>query len=248
MLMGAAELGLTAPSPIQSRAIPPLLAGASVLLGAPTGTGKTLAYLLPLFHLLKEGERASKSGSNERAECVFLRGAVEDQVSLLLEQAALVEAGVVEADAVAHTPLLGTIGLLVSKGEGKRANTLLKDFKVPEATGYHVKIGALAGVRDWVGLAALAGERKPPVGFAAFANACAAAGAAVEAKKYALKVPEYEEKVELLLQLGAHSEAAELAAGKKDVPRLEELVRAAPSASAVAIAEKALAGLDKGKR
>ena len=62
VLMGAAELGLTAPSPIQSRAIPPLLAGASVLLGAPTGTGKTLAYLLPLFHLLKEGEPAGGGG------------------------------------------------------------------------------------------------------------------------------------------------------------------------------------------
>lgn len=37
------------PTPIQSAAIPPLLAGKDAYLHAETGTGKTLAYLLPLF-------------------------------------------------------------------------------------------------------------------------------------------------------------------------------------------------------
>src|SRR4051812_29425745 len=37
------------PMPIQSAAIPPLLAGKDAYLHAETGTGKTLAYLLPLF-------------------------------------------------------------------------------------------------------------------------------------------------------------------------------------------------------
>jgi len=37
------------PSPIQIAAIPPLAAGKDAYLRAETGTGKTLAYLLPLF-------------------------------------------------------------------------------------------------------------------------------------------------------------------------------------------------------
>jgi superfamily II DNA/RNA helicase len=40
---------ISEPTPIQSAAIPPLLAGKDAYLHAETGTGKTLAYLLPLF-------------------------------------------------------------------------------------------------------------------------------------------------------------------------------------------------------
>jgi superfamily II DNA/RNA helicase len=40
---------ISEPTPIQSAAIPPLLAGKDAYLNAETGTGKTLAYLLPLF-------------------------------------------------------------------------------------------------------------------------------------------------------------------------------------------------------
>ena len=36
------------PTPIQAQAIPPVLAGKDVLGTAQTGTGKTLAFLLPL--------------------------------------------------------------------------------------------------------------------------------------------------------------------------------------------------------
>jgi ATP-dependent RNA helicase DeaD len=40
---------ITEPTPIQIAAVPALLAGKSAYLNAETGTGKTLAYLLPLF-------------------------------------------------------------------------------------------------------------------------------------------------------------------------------------------------------
>ncbi|MDA1080909.1 MAG: DEAD/DEAH box helicase [Gemmatimonadetes bacterium] len=45
-----AELGYEEPTPIQSAAIPPLLAGRDVLAQAATGTGKTAAFALPLLH------------------------------------------------------------------------------------------------------------------------------------------------------------------------------------------------------
>ena len=45
-------LGYEEPTPIQTAAIPPLLAGRDVLAQAATGTGKTAAFALPLLHRL----------------------------------------------------------------------------------------------------------------------------------------------------------------------------------------------------
>jgi ATP-dependent RNA helicase DeaD len=52
------ELGYEEPTPIQREAMPPLLAGRDVLAEAPTGTGKTAAFALPLLqrmHRAAEG-------------------------------------------------------------------------------------------------------------------------------------------------------------------------------------------------
>lgn len=43
------RLGITEPTPVQQRALPPALAGRDVLATAQTGTGKTFAFLLPLI-------------------------------------------------------------------------------------------------------------------------------------------------------------------------------------------------------
>ena len=48
---------ITEPTPIQVSAIPVLLEGRDAYLNAETGTGKTLAYLLPLFGRLDAGQR-----------------------------------------------------------------------------------------------------------------------------------------------------------------------------------------------
>jgi len=50
------EQKINTPTPIQSMAAPELLKGKSALLTAQTGTGKTLAYALPLIHNLKMQE------------------------------------------------------------------------------------------------------------------------------------------------------------------------------------------------
>ncbi len=58
ILQSVAALGFETPTPIQTKAIPPALAGRDVLGLAQTGTGKTAAFGLPLVHkLMEEGGR-----------------------------------------------------------------------------------------------------------------------------------------------------------------------------------------------
>ncbi|MBA3521638.1 MAG: DEAD/DEAH box helicase [Gemmatimonadales bacterium] len=59
LLKGIKELGFARPTPIQSDAIPPALAGRDVLACAMTGSGKTAAFLLPILHLLIERPRGT---------------------------------------------------------------------------------------------------------------------------------------------------------------------------------------------
>lgn len=49
------------PTPIQTKAIPPILAGRDVVGIAQTGTGKTAAFMLPLLQRLSRGGRAAPS-------------------------------------------------------------------------------------------------------------------------------------------------------------------------------------------
>ncbi len=57
LLNAVAEEGYEKPSPIQARAIPPVLAGEDVMAAAQTGTGKTAAFTLPLLQRLQDGGR-----------------------------------------------------------------------------------------------------------------------------------------------------------------------------------------------
>ncbi|MGZ8137316.1 MAG: DEAD/DEAH box helicase [Methylococcaceae bacterium] len=54
LLKAVTEQGYTTPTPVQSKAIPVILAGKDVLAGAQTGTGKTASFTLPLLQRLAE--------------------------------------------------------------------------------------------------------------------------------------------------------------------------------------------------
>lgn len=60
LLDAISEAGYVTPTPIQQKAIPPILAGQDVMGIAQTGTGKTAAFVLPLLMQLKyaQGEHA----------------------------------------------------------------------------------------------------------------------------------------------------------------------------------------------
>ena len=57
LLKGIRELGFARPTPIQAEAVPPALDGRDLLACAQTGSGKTIAFLLPLLHRLMDKPR-----------------------------------------------------------------------------------------------------------------------------------------------------------------------------------------------
>jgi ATP-dependent RNA helicase RhlE len=62
LLKGIRELGFTRPTPIQAEAVPPALDGRDLLACAQTGSGKTIAFLLPVLHrLLHKSRRTTRA-------------------------------------------------------------------------------------------------------------------------------------------------------------------------------------------
>ncbi|QJD84100.1 DEAD/DEAH box helicase [Cohnella herbarum] len=56
-----AAVGISEPSEVQSQALPELLSGKDGVLVSPTGTGKTLAYLLPLLQKIDGSRRETQA-------------------------------------------------------------------------------------------------------------------------------------------------------------------------------------------
>lgn len=59
LLKAISKKGYTTPSPIQQKAIPPILEGKDVLASAQTGTGKTAGFTLPILQILSQGKHLS---------------------------------------------------------------------------------------------------------------------------------------------------------------------------------------------
>jgi ATP-dependent RNA helicase RhlE len=78
------ETGLMRPTEIQSRAVPLLLSGRSVVGVSETGSGKTLSYVLPVLQLLKTLENSGdpvKAESRPRAAIIVPTRELGEQVS-----------------------------------------------------------------------------------------------------------------------------------------------------------------------
>ena len=60
LLQAVTAQGYTQPTPIQTKAIPVVLAGDDILAGAQTGTGKTAAFAMPVLQLLNAGSRKGR--------------------------------------------------------------------------------------------------------------------------------------------------------------------------------------------
>jgi ATP-dependent RNA helicase RhlE len=72
ILRAVAESGYTTPTPIQSQAIPVVLAGRDVMGGAQTGTGKTAGFGLPILQRLQPQANASPSPARHPVRALIL--------------------------------------------------------------------------------------------------------------------------------------------------------------------------------
>jgi ATP-dependent RNA helicase RhlE len=77
---GIAACGYTAPTPIQKEAIPSILAGKDVFGLAQTGTGKTAAFVLPLFQRLMSGGPRKKARALIMAPTRELAEQIHDEI------------------------------------------------------------------------------------------------------------------------------------------------------------------------
>ncbi|SDE18409.1 DEAD/DEAH box helicase [Sporomusa acidovorans] len=101
LVQGLAKTGITKPTTIQTKVIPPVLAGKDLIGQSPTGTGKTLAYLLPLFQKLDTNKRETQAfilAPTHELAIQILR-----QIELLAEHAGL---------AVTAAPIIGDVNIM----------------------------------------------------------------------------------------------------------------------------------------
>jgi superfamily II DNA/RNA helicase len=115
LIQGLKHCGFNSPSQIQQLMIPHILANPhkNVLCGSQTGSGKTLGYLLPLMHLLKEQERAQDDLERKRGR---------PRAVVLVPSRHLVEQVTSVAKGLSHFCKLRILGL---HGRSKQVTTSL---------------------------------------------------------------------------------------------------------------------------
>ena len=72
LVRAVAEHGYTTPTPIQTQAIPAVLAGGDLLAGAQTGTGKTAGFVLPILQLLSMRAGATTASGRKPVRVLIL--------------------------------------------------------------------------------------------------------------------------------------------------------------------------------
>lgn len=109
-----------------------------------------------------------------------------------------------------------TIRTCIVLGNHRAAQKIRVEFKVSEKRWYWLKVFALATTRDWDALEKFSKERKPPIGYKPFVEACIEAEDNEEALKYIGKLADPHERAEAYARIGMANEAAEAASQAKD--------------------------------
>ncbi|KAM7260084.1 hypothetical protein ACFE04_015825 [Oxalis oulophora] len=116
-----------------------------------------------------------------------------------------------------------TIRTCIVLGNNRAAMKVKTEFKVSEKRWYWLKVFALATIRDWDALEKFSKEKRPPIGFKPFVEACIDADEKGEALKYIPKLADPREKAEAYARIGMAKEAADAASQAKDGELLERL-------------------------
>lgn len=69
--------GYEKPTPIQSQAIPAVMSGRDLIGIAKTGSGKTIAFLLPMFRHIMD-QRSLEEGEGPIGTCLLMTSFLED--------------------------------------------------------------------------------------------------------------------------------------------------------------------------
>eukprot|EP00250_Pteridium_aquilinum_P015791 c22759_g1_i1 orf=358-2910(+) len=165
-------------------------------------------FLAPRLKLLDQAQRQYSNTKEHQLEA----NCVGEHVKLLKIQHEL-ETSMGKAIFV-DSSVSDTICTCLSLGNHTAAEKLRSTFKVPIERFYLLKIKALSTTDNWVALEKFSLERKPPVGFKPFVDACVDGGNNNEAMKYILKLSNLQEKADAYRRIGLHNEAAEVESQK----------------------------------
>lgn len=109
-----------------------------------------------------------------------------------------------------------TIRTCIVLGNHRAAMKVKAEFKVSEKRWYWLKVFALATIRDWDALEKFSKEKRPPIGYRPFVEACVDADEKSEALKYIPKLADPRERAEAYARIGMAKEAADAASQAKD--------------------------------
>jgi hypothetical protein len=159
-------------------------------------------------------------------DLTFQAKATEEQLALLTEQQKLEED--TGHPCFVDTSVSDTIYNLVclatdNQSYLKNAAKIQKTFKVPEKRYYHLKVKAMAETGQWKHLHEFSQERKPPIGFRPFAEACLRQKQMQEAERYISKISKDEEKYRIYRKVGMWQKAVDIAFKMKDSNKLIEI-------------------------
>ncbi|KAJ6998320.1 hypothetical protein NC653_014495 [Populus alba x Populus x berolinensis] len=109
-----------------------------------------------------------------------------------------------------------TIRTCIALGNHRAAMRVKTEFKVSEKRWYWLKVFALVNIRDWEALEKFSKEKRPPMGFRPFVEACIDVDEKAEALKYIPKLVDPRERAEAYARIGMAKEAADAASQAKD--------------------------------
>ncbi|KAA0052374.1 protein VACUOLELESS1 [Cucumis melo var. makuwa] len=150
----------------------------------------------------------------ETKEHTFESKAAEEHAKLLKIQHEL-EVSTKQAIFV-DSSINDTIRTCIVLGNHRAALKVKTEFKVSEKRWYWLKVFALATTRDWVALETFSKEKRPPIGYKPFVEACVEADEKAEAVKYIPKLADPRERAEAYARIGMAKEAADAASQAKD--------------------------------
>lgn len=158
---------------------------------------------------------------SETKEHVFESKAAEEHAKLLRMQHDLEVT--TKQPIFVDSSISDTIRTCIVLGNNRAALKVKTEFKVSEKRWYWLKVFALATIRDWDALEKFSKEKRPPIGYRPFVEACTDADEKGEALKYIPKLADPREKAEAYARIGMAKEAADAASQAKDGELLARL-------------------------